>query len=66
MSQDYQYRQYLYARQLYSSGIISENTFSFYMTNDAWTSGDSYIDWGAPNTSVMSSVDDIVWINSIN
>ena len=36
------------------------------MTNDAWTTGDSYIDWGAPNTSVMSSVDDIVWINSIN
>ena len=64
MGQDYTYRSYLYARQLYEDGIVSENTFSFLLTDAPWTTGDSYIDFGAPNTSVMSSEDDIVWIDS--
>ena len=64
MGEDYQYREYLYARQLYEDGVISENTFSFLLTNTPWVSGESYIDFGAPNTSVMTSEDDIVWINS--
>ena len=64
MGEDYTYREYLYARQLYEGGVISENTFSFLLTNTPWVSDESYIDFGAPNTSVMTSEDDIVWIDS--
>ena len=36
------------------------------MTDDDGTTGTTYIDFGTPNTSVMSDVADIVWIDSIN
>ena len=36
--------------QLYESGIISRNMFSFYLSNDG---DDSFIDFGAPNPAVM-------------
>ena len=40
--------------------------FSFLITGDANTTGNSYIDFGTPDTSVMTSESDIVWINSTN
>jgi len=38
--------------KLVADGAISEQTFSFYLDGQ---SGDSYVDFGAPNTSVMST-----------
>ena len=56
----------LYVPELFKSNVISENVFSFLITGDAGTTGNSYIDFGTPNTSVMSSVSDLVWIDSTN
>ena len=36
------------------------------MTGDNGTTGTTYIDFGTPNTSVMSDPSDIVWIDSTN
>ena len=36
------------------------------MTGDDGTTGTTYIDFGTPNTSVMSDPSDIVWIDSTN
>ena len=38
--------------KLYESEIISRNMFSFYLSND---DDDSFIDFGAPNPSVMQT-----------
>ena len=54
----------LYVPALFAAGVISENMFSFLLTGDANTTGNSYIDFGTPDTSVMTSESDIVWINS--
>ena len=56
----------LYVPALFAAGVISENVFSFLMTADAGTTGNSYIDFGTPDTSVMTSECDIVWIESTN
>ena len=54
----------LYVPALFAAGVISENIFSFLITGDANTTGNSYIDFGTPDTSVMTSESDIVWIPS--
>ena len=48
--------------KLYENGIISLNMFSFYLSN---VGNDSFIDFGAPNPSVMSTRE-IVWLDVIN
>ena len=47
----------MFMNGLMANGGISEKTFSFYLTG---VDGDSYIDFGAPNESVMDG--DITWI----
>ena len=54
----------LYVPALFDAGVISENMFAFLMTGDVNTTGNSYIDFGTPDTSVMTSESDIVWIKS--
>ena len=44
-------------------GDLAEQTFSFYM---AGLDSDSYIDFGTPNTAVMSSSSDIVYIDILS
>ena len=46
--------------ELYQGGIISENVFSFYLTG---REDSSYMDFGAPDTSVMTSESDLTWID---
>ena len=36
------------------------------MTGDVGSTGLTYIDFGTPNTSVMSDPNDLIWIDSIN
>ena len=48
----------MFMNGLMATGGISEKTFSFYLTG---VDGESYIDFGAPNESVMDG--DITWIN---
>ena len=55
----------LYVPYLFEQGLISEPTFSFYLTDLAET---SYIDFGTPNTSVVKQRDEngdaeIVWLD---
>ena len=40
--------------------------FSFLIAGDAGDTGSSYIDFGTPDTSVMTSESDIVWLESTN
>ena len=56
----------IYVPELFKAGVITENVFSFLITGDANTTGNSYIDFGTPDTSVMTSVNDITWIPSTN
>ena len=49
--------------ELFEAGVISESVFSFYLTD---LSDNSYIDFGTPNTSVMTSESDLIWIDSNN
>ena len=56
----------LYVPALFAANVITENVFSFVITGDANTTGNSYIDFGTPDTSAMTSVDDIVWIPNTN
>lgn len=46
--------------KMYADSTITENVFSFYLTN---LSGSSYIDFGTPNTAVMSDVNDIIYMD---
>ena len=48
--------------QLYESGIISRNMFSFYLTSYG---DNSFIDFGTPNPAVMST-DEIIWLDVLN
>ena len=48
--------------QLYESGIISRNMFSFYLTSYG---DNSFIDFGTPNPAVMST-DEITWLDVLN
>lgn len=50
----------LFVPQLYSQGIISEKTFSFYMTN---LSGQSYIDFGTPDASIIGDGSSLFWLD---
>lgn len=51
---------------LYNSGIISSNMFSFYLSSTD-EANDSFIDFGAPNTAVMStSMEEVVWLDVLN
>ena len=56
----------LYIPYLFEKDVISENVFSFYLTD---TSETSYIDFGTPNTSVMKYHEDgeegIVWLDIV-
>ena len=61
-----EYANALYVPELYAASIISENVFSFLLTDDAGTTGTSYMDFGTPDVSVMTSESDIVWIDSTN
>ena len=45
--------------KMFSDSTIDEKTFSFYLTGQ---SGSSYIDFGTPNTSVMTDSNDIIYI----
>ena len=58
----------LYVPALYKEGSISENTFSFFLTSNGALSNedDSYIDFGTPDESAMSNVEDLIWITSTN
>ena len=53
----------LFVPSLHTKGVLSKNMFSVYIGQDV---SDSYIDFGTPDTSVMTSESDIVWINSTN
>ena len=55
----------LYVPELYNAGVITEPTFSILLTSDWGTTGTSYIDFGTPDTSVMSDTNDLVYIDSI-
>ena len=46
--------------KMFADSTIDENVFSFYLTD---TAGSSYIDFGTPNTAVMSDPADIVYID---
>lgn len=48
---------------MFSDSTITENVFSFYLTN---LSGSSYIDFGTPNTAVMSDVNDIIYMDILS
>lgn len=43
--------------------MLTEEVFSFYLTGE---SGDSYIDFGTPNTAAMSDPADIVYIDILD
>ena len=45
--------------KMFDDSTIDEKVFSFYLTDLA---GSSYIDFGTPNTAVMSDPADIIWI----
>ena len=45
--------------KMFDDSTIDEKVFSFYLTDLA---NDSYIDFGTPNTAVMSDPADIIWI----
>ena len=71
MGMMYEYSEHsnaLYVPELYAAGTISENVFSFYLTDGGTFDGEtdtSYMDFGTPNTSVMSSEEDLIWIENI-
>ena len=46
--------------KMFADSTIDENVFSFYLTDQL---GSSYIDFGTPNTAVMSDPADIVYID---
>ena len=56
-----QHKMIMYA--LAEQSVITENVFSFFLTGEA---GDSYIDFGTPNTAAMSAAEDLVWIDVID
>lgn len=49
----------LFVPELYAAGKLSQNRFSFYMTNDYDVDDcptcQSYIDFGEPDTSIIGS-----------
>ena len=47
---------------LYNSGVISRNMFSFFLSN---TGDDSFIDFGVPNPRAMKN-EEIVWLDVLN
>ena len=53
----------MFMYKMYPDSTISERTFSFYMTG---LSGQSYIDFGTPNTAIMTSASDILWMNILS
>jgi len=50
----------LYVPQLKASEAIGETIFSFYMTN---LSGQSYIDFGTPDESIIGDGSEIFWLD---
>ena len=46
--------------KMVTDSTITEKTFSFYLTD---LGSSSYIDFGTPNTAVMSDENDIIWID---
>ena len=46
--------------KMFSDSTIDEKVFSFYLTGE---SGSSYIDFGTPNTAVMSDPSSILYID---
>ena len=52
----------LYVTSLFQAGAITEPTFSWYMTN---TGGQSYIDFGTPDASIIGDGSNIHWVNAI-
>lgn len=48
---------------LYDDDVISEQTFSFYLTG---LSGTSYIDFGPIDTSLVTDTDQILWMDIID
>ena len=46
--------------KMYSDSTIDEKVFSFYLTD---LTGSSFIDFGTPNTSLMSDPANIVYID---
>ena len=52
----------LYVPWLQTSGTISENIFSFYMTG---LSGTSYIDFGTPDASIIGDGSEIFWMDKV-
>lgn len=49
--------------KMVADSTITEKVFSLYLTNQ---SSSSYIDFGAPNTAVMSDENAIVWIDILS
>ena len=49
--------------KMLTDSTITEKVFSFYLTD---LDGSSYIDFGTPNTSVMSDPSDIIYIDIID
>ena len=49
--------------KMMTDSTIDQQVFSFYLTD---LQGSSYIDFGAPNTAVMSDVNDIIYIDIID
>ena len=52
----------LFVPYLFSQGVISSNMFSFYLSTKG---NESFIDFGTPNTSLMTHERDIVWLDII-
>jgi len=46
--------------KMVTDSTITEKAFSFYLTD---LGSSSYIDFGTPNTAVMSDENDIIWID---
>ena len=49
--------------KMIDDSTIDQKVFSFYLTD---LQGSSYIDFGTPNTAVMSDVNDIIYIDIID
>ena len=50
----------LYVSWMYSQNVITEPTFSWYMTG---TGGTSYIDFGTPDASIIGDGSSIHWVD---
>lgn len=62
-SDSYTNEEEMIMNKMFTDSTIDEKVFSFYLTD---LSESSYIDFGTPNTAVMSDVNDIIYIDIID